>query len=32
MLPLSGVKVLELGSVVLAPYASQWLADLVCWI
>lgn len=28
MLPLAGVKVLELGAVVLAPYAAQWLADL----
>ena len=28
MLPLSGVKVLDLGTVLMAPYASQWLGDL----
>ncbi len=28
MLPLSGVKVVDLGSVLMAPYASQWLGDL----
>jgi len=28
MLPLEGVKVLDLGSVMMAPYAGQWLADL----
>lgn len=27
MLPLLGVKVVELGTVLMAPYASQWLAD-----
>ncbi|HWA64196.1 MAG TPA: CoA transferase [Caulobacteraceae bacterium] len=27
-LPLDGVRVLELGSVLMTPYASQWLADL----
>ncbi|MFC4295941.1 CaiB/BaiF CoA transferase family protein [Novosphingobium tardum] len=28
MLPLSGIKVIDLGSVLMAPYASQWLGDL----
>ena len=28
MLPLDGVKVLDLGAVLMAPYAGQWLADL----
>jgi crotonobetainyl-CoA:carnitine CoA-transferase CaiB-like acyl-CoA transferase len=28
MLPLSGVKVVDLGSVLMAPYAGQWLGDL----
>ncbi|MGE3301549.1 MAG: CaiB/BaiF CoA transferase family protein [Hyphomonadaceae bacterium] len=28
MPPLQGVKVLDLGSVLMAPYAGQWLADL----
>ena len=27
MLPLEGVKVLDLGAVLMAPYAAQWLAD-----
>ncbi|MDB5425553.1 MAG: L-carnitine dehydratase/bile acid-inducible protein [Phenylobacterium sp.] len=27
-LPLAGVKVLDLGAVLMAPYAAQWLADL----
>ncbi|MDB5446808.1 MAG: L-carnitine dehydratase/bile acid-inducible protein, partial [Phenylobacterium sp.] len=27
MLPLQGVKVLDLGAVLMAPYAAQWLAD-----
>jgi crotonobetainyl-CoA:carnitine CoA-transferase CaiB-like acyl-CoA transferase len=28
MLPLEGVKVLDLGAVLMAPYAGQWLGDL----
>ena len=28
MSPLQGVKVLDLGAVLMAPYAAQWLADL----
>lgn len=28
MTPLKGVKVLDLGAVLMAPYAGQWLADL----
>lgn len=28
MLPLSGIRVIDLGSVLMAPYASQWLGDL----
>jgi len=28
MLPLEGVRVLELGAVLMTPYAGQWLADL----
>jgi crotonobetainyl-CoA:carnitine CoA-transferase CaiB-like acyl-CoA transferase len=28
MLPLEGVKVLDLGTVLMAPYAGQWLGDL----
>ncbi|MFC4595467.1 CaiB/BaiF CoA transferase family protein [Sphingobium tyrosinilyticum] len=28
MLPLAGIKVLDLGSVLMAPYAAQWLADM----
>lgn len=28
MAPLKGVKVLDLGAVLMAPYAGQWLADL----
>ncbi|MCB2058998.1 MAG: CoA transferase [Novosphingobium sp.] len=28
MLPLSGLRVIDIGTVLVAPYASQWLADL----
>jgi crotonobetainyl-CoA:carnitine CoA-transferase CaiB-like acyl-CoA transferase len=28
MLPLSGIKVIEIGTVLMAPYAGQWLADM----
>src|SRR3546814_11898726 len=28
MLPLAGIRVVDLGSVAMAPYAGQWLGDL----
>lgn len=28
MLPLAGIRVIEVGTVLMAPYASQWLADM----
>ena len=28
MLPLAGIRVIEVGTVLMAPYAGQWLADM----